>query len=324
MQTGKLPIVIMGATASGKTEIALRLARMLKGEIVSVDSRQVYKFLQAGLAKPKGSWKKQKDGNFYKVSGINYHLVDTLNPNSTYDAGAFCKQAKKIAKEINLRNNTAIMAGGTGLYIQSYFIGLDKLPKADENIRKKITRRLKKTGNIALHKKLQKIDPVSAGKIPPQNTQRLIRAIEVYELTGRPISSFHTKSSIAALPSDKTLFVLLNWNKKLLHDRIKIRTENIFDDMVKETKNLLKLGYKPDCPALKSLGYREILDYINGRLTRFQTIEKIVKLTKAYAKRQATWFKRYKNVFTIDINDTKEWNPKILAEKIAKIWKRQY
>ncbi|HUT86106.1 MAG TPA: tRNA (adenosine(37)-N6)-dimethylallyltransferase MiaA [Elusimicrobiales bacterium] len=319
MSENQKPIVIMGATATGKTELSLKIARKVKGEIISSDSRQVYKSLNAGLAKPNGKW--NKENTLYVVDGINYHLTDILNPNLTYDASVFCKQTKKIIKEITARGNVAILAGGTGLYIQSYFVGMDKLPKANEKIRTKLTEEIKKKGNAALHKKLQKIDPVSAEKIPAQNTQRLIRALEIYKLTGRPISSFHTKK-YDKLPSDKALFVLLKWDKKLLHKRIEQRTHKIFPDMITETNKLLASGYKPDCPALKSLGYREVLDFVRGKLTKTQAIEKIIGLTKAYAKRQTTWFKRYKNVFLVNVDIPEEWNTDALAEKIIQKWKK--
>ena len=307
----------MGATAGGKTDIALSLARRIKGEIISVDSRQTFKLLQAGTAKPEGKWL----GGSYAAEGINYHLVDIIDADQTYSAAAFAAQAKKTQKEINSRNSAAIFAGGTGLYIHSFFIGLDELPPADKKIRAELTDSIKKDGNLAMHKKLQKIDPLSAKKIPPQNTQRLIRAMEIYQLTGKPISSFHTKNT-ANLPSDKALFVLLNWDKQLLHKRIEQRTQNIFNPMVEETKKLLALGYKSDCPALKSLGYKEILDFISGKITKPQAIEKIIKLTKAYAKRQVTWFKRYKNILSIDIENKAQWQIEKITEQIINEWKK--
>lgn len=310
------PIVIMGATATGKTEVSLEIARIIKGEIISADSRQVYKYLSAGLAKPKGKWVGE---DFYKVGKINYHLVDFLDPDLTFDAASFCTKAEKISAEIQKRNNVPIFAGGTGLYLHSFFIGLDKLPRADKNLRAKLTQEIKKLGSEKFHDKLKKIDPVSARKIPAGNTQRLIRAIEVYILTGKPISSFHTKKT-KKLPAGRAFFVLLDCDKKLLHKRIETRTKKIFEGMVEETKNLLAMGYKPDCPALRSLGYSEILKYIEGSLTKSQVLEKISRLTKAYAKRQITWFKRYKNVFRIKINSPEK--PSILAEKIIEEWKK--
>jgi tRNA dimethylallyltransferase len=317
MSVKSKPIVIMGASTTGKTYLALKLARKIKGEIISADSRQIYKYLCAGIAKPEGRWIR----NFYKVDGIDYHMVDFLDPDSTFDAASFCTHAEKLETEIKKRGSVAIFAGGTGLYLHSFFIGLDKLPPANETIRKKLTGETAKKGNAALYEKLKKVDPVSAAKIPAGNTQRLIRAIEVYQLTGKPISSFHTKKT-NELPADKALFVLLDWDKKLLHKRIKTRTKKIFGGMVTETKNLIAKGYRPDCPALRSLGYSEILQYLGGSLTKTQALEKIIRLTKAYAKRQVTWFKRYKNVFLINITKPTEWRPKKLTDQIIKEWKK--
>lgn len=314
-------LVLIGATATGKTELALEVARKIKGEIISADSRQVYKFLSAGLAKPEGKWVKKKGGDFYEVERISYHLVDFLEPNLTFDAVSFAGQAEKIVSQIEHRNHIPVFVGGTGLYLQAFFIGFDKLPPANETIRQKLTAEVAKKGNELLHEKLKKIDPVSAIKIPAGNTQRLIRAMEVYRLTGKSISSFHTKKT-NELPVNKALFVLLNWDKKLLHKRIETRTHNMLDDMVTETKKLPAKGYKSNCAALESLGYREILQYINGSLTKTQTLEKIIQLTKAYAKRQVTWFKRYKNVFTINITAPAQWQPEKLTDQIIKEWKK--
>jgi tRNA dimethylallyltransferase len=321
LMSEKIPIVIMGATAVGKTELALVLARKTGGEIISADSRQIYKHLCFGTAKPKGKWIKKGGDNFYKVQGINYHLVDFLSPALTYDVFSFCKLASKTAEVIKKRNKIPIFTGGTGMYIQTLFLGLDILPPADKALREKLTGQITKCGNAAFYAKLKKIDPVSALKIPPGNAQRLIRAMEVYKLTGRPISGFHTKKS-NELPAGTTFFVLLNWDKKLLHKRIEKRTQNIFSHMVVETKNLLKKGYKADCPAFRSLGYREILQYIDGSLTKLQALEEIIRLTKSYAKRQITWFKRYKNVFTVNIDSPKKWQSEKLAEKIIDEWGR--
>jgi tRNA dimethylallyltransferase len=310
------PITLMGANASGKTEIALELARQASGEIISADSKQVYKFMEAGTAKPGGSWGETPAGRSYLVEGIPYHLVDTLDPRASWDAGEFVKSAKELLPQIWARNHVPIMAGGTGMYIQAFWNGLDDLPPADPALREKLAAVAAASGKEALHAELAALDPEAALRIPPGNVQRVIRAIEITRLAGRPVSQLWSGKFFNALPAHEGKFVFLKWQKDLLGERVKRRTAERFDEWEAETRLLLEKGYAEDCPGLKTLGYPQMLDYLAGRINRQETIRLITGASMAYAKRQNTWFGRYKNAMQIELNKFEEYDPKALAERI--------
>ena len=310
------PITLMGANASGKTEIALELARRLGGEIISSDSKQVYKFLQAGTAKPRGTWTQTAAGPAYIADGVPYHLVDTLDPRATFDAGSFVKEAKKIVPGIQARGKVPIMAGGTGMYVQAFWNGMDELPAADPAMREQLASLAEVRGKEALHAELAALDPEAASRIPPGNIQRVMRAIEITRLAGRPVSQLWSGRFFNALPAHEGKFVFLKWTKELLAERIKRRTSERFDEWAQETKALLEKGYAEDCPGLKTLGYPQMLDHLAGRLSKPDAIRAIIAASMAYAKRQNTWFARYRNAFKIELLKFEDYDPAALAEKI--------
>lgn len=311
------PITIMGANASGKTEVALALAARVSGEIISADSKQVYKHLSAGTAKPAGSWKELKSrGPVYLASGVPYHLVDIIDPRSTYDAASFVREARLKIEEITVQEKTPVLAGGTGMYIQALWNGLDPLPAADPEIREELAGMAKEKGKDALHSVLKELDPKAAESIPAGNIQRVMRAIEITKLAGRPVSEIWSGRFFDALPAHKGTFVFFHWKKELLNERIKQRTINRFDEWTQETKNLLEFGYPEDAPGLKSLGYPQVLDFIAGRLTRAEAVHSIITLSMAYAKRQNTWFARYKNARRIDLEKFQDYEPEKIADTI--------
>lgn len=306
----------MGANASGKTEIALELARRLGGEIISSDSKQTYRFLEAGTAKPRGTWTETPAGRAYLVEGVPYHLVDTLDPRASYDVGAFVKDAKKLVPEIWGRGRVPLMAGGTGLYIQAFWNGLDELPQADPALREKLAALAAAGGKEALHAELASLDPEAAARIPPGNLQRVMRAIEITRLAGRPVSQLWSGRFFNALPAHEGKFVFIKWQKDLLAERVKRRTAARFDDWARETRELLEKGYAEDCPGLKTLGYPQVLDYLAGRLARAEAVRAITAASMAYAKRQNTWFSRYRNALRLELNRFEDYDPAALAEKI--------
>ncbi len=310
------PIVIMGPTASGKTELALETARECGGEVISADSRQVYRFLKAGTAKPEGEWRETETGPAYFVKDIPCHLLDFLDPQSSYDTVSFIAQARKAAADITARGKVPIFAGGTGMYIQAYWNGMDELPEAAPEIRERLHREMLALGNEALHARLTAVDPDAAAKIPAGNTHRIIRALEVFELTGKPISSLWTRGYYGVLPTHEADFMIIEWDKEILHDRIRERTRQIFEPMLAESAALIELGYPSDCPALKSLGYPQVIDCMNGLMTKTDAIHKITSLTQAYAKRQMTWLRRYQNVPRFRFAKPDDWNPARMAVKI--------
>lgn len=310
------PITLMGANASGKTEIALQLARELGGEIISADSKQVYRLLEAGTAKPAGAWVASPAGRAYLVEGIPYHLVDTLDPRAAWDAGSFVKETKRLIPEIWQRSKVPIMAGGTGMYVQAYWNGLDDLPPADPELRARLAAVAETDGRAALHARLAAMDPEAAAKIPVNNIQRVMRAIEITQLAGKPASQVWSGRFFTSLPAHEGKFVFLKWAKELLADRVKLRTVTRFDEWAAETRALLAAGYAEDCPGLKTLGYPQMLDYLAGRLSKPDAIKQITSASMAYAKRQNTWFARYRNAQLIELKSFTEYDPAALAERI--------
>ncbi|NLO91865.1 MAG: tRNA (adenosine(37)-N6)-dimethylallyltransferase MiaA [Elusimicrobia bacterium] len=311
------PIVIMGATASGKTDLAVALAKLCGGEIISADSRQVYQELSAGTAKPPGQWRPLPGGeHVYYHRDVPYHYVDFLDPRSSCDAGTFAEQAREIAAQAQGRGNPVIFAGGTGMYIQAYWNGMDSLPKRNPEIRSRLEELFAKNGNEKMHKQLCEVDPAAAEKIPPGNTQRILRALEVHQITGQPLSKLWTGRFHCSLPVQKAVFAVLEWEKPLLRERITLRARAIFDAMREETSRLLDLGYPQDCPALKSIGYPQMIDHLQGKADRTQTLHEIISSTQAYAKRQGTWFRRYKNAVFIRVASPDSWNPEQEAGKL--------
>ena len=308
----------MGANASGKTEIALELARRLGGEIISADSKQTYKLMEAGTAKPGGAWTDTPAGRAYLVEGIPYHLVDNLDPRATYDVGTFVKEAKRVMAEIEGRGRTPIMAGGTGMYIQAFWNGMDDLPPADPAIREELTALAGAAGKEALHAQLAAMDPEAAAKIPPGNIQRVMRAIEITRLAGRPVSQIWSGKFYNALPAHEGKFVFLKWQRDLLAERVKRRTATRFDEWADETRALLAKGYPEDCPGLKTLGYPQMLDHLAGRLTKPEAIRLITAASMAYAKRQNTWFGRYRNALLITLEKYEDYDPAAIADRILK------
>ncbi len=306
------PIVICGPTASGKTELALALAKRTDGIIISADSRQVYTHLTAGTAKPQGVWQ----NGAYWVEGIPYHLVDFLNVTDTFNAGAFVARALEITAQYPGRQ--IIFAGGTGMYLHAYFVGMDTLPASTPQTRELLTRLLQKEGKEGLHARLAEKDPSSAAAIPAGNVQRTMRALELCLLTGKPASQLRT-GVFHTLPNPaQSAFVYLNWDRTALNARIQTRTEAIFDPMCQETQALLNQGTPADVPALKSLGYPQAVAYLQGQLTRTQAIEQIAQLTRQYAKRQRTWFNRYTQALVLELQTPQNFDLKNITKDILR------
>jgi tRNA dimethylallyltransferase len=293
-----LPIIIAGPTASGKTDVALVLAAATDGAVISADSRQIYKGLGAGTAAPRGLWR----GGEYLVDGIPYYLVDFLDIKKSFDASKFCSMSDALIAAHPRRR--FIFAGGTGFYLHAYFSGMDNLPPADAKIRAELARQTAERGKEYLHKRLAAVDAQSASQIPAGNIQRVIRALEIFLITGAPASSLRTGANGAQIPPSKAHFFYLNWDKELLNRRITRRTEEIFEPMLAEARAALAAGCPPDAPGFKSLGYREAVACLNGTMTKTDALERIIILTRQYAKRQRTWFARYKDMIKIDLDES--------------------
>lgn len=274
--------MIAGPTASGKTSLAIELARRVNGEIISVDSRQCYKRLDIGTAKPKNKEMKE----------VRHHNISVLDLTDNDSVADFIKRIKRYEREITARGKPIIYCGGSTLHLQSILRPLDDMPDANSDHIQQLNREIESAGIEKVYERLQKVDPEYAKKMDGMNRQRIIRALDVWMQTGNPFSSFHQNKRIV-LPDDLSVYVLHHPRKKL-HARIASRTVQMLDDgLVEETEGILSDGYSPDLQALNTVGYKEVIAYLKGDLTRGQMIEDIKTSTRRYAKRQITWFRKW-------------------------------
>ncbi|KPJ74254.1 hypothetical protein AMJ52_01360 [candidate division TA06 bacterium DG_78] len=278
-------LVIIGPTAVGKTKIAIKIAKKISGEIISADSRQIYQYLTIGTAKPTPEERQL----------IRFHLIDFVHPDDTYSCGQFGRDAEAKIGEVRKRNNIPIVCGGTGLYIKALFHPLHVLPQSDEKLKEKFTTILKQHGIEYLYQKLRAIDPEWAGKIMPQDKQRIVRGLEVYEITGKPLSSLINKQKRKA--QFQPYYIGLNAPRDILYQKIDKRVdEMIKKGLVKEVTSLLKRGFDHQSNALRTIGYKEIIAYFQKNLTLDEAVKKIKQRTRNFAKRQITWFNKIPDV----------------------------
>jgi tRNA dimethylallyltransferase len=283
-------ILIIGVTASGKGKLAFELANQLNGEIISVDSMKVYRRLNIGTAKPPVEKRKQ----------IPYHLIDVVEPSESFSVAGFLELAEAAVKDILSRNKPVVAVGGTALYIKSMLYGLFEGPGADEKIREELKEQVKTEGLVQLYAQLQKIDPEAAARISANDQRRIVRALEVYRLTGKPISSFQSQWKQAS--SNDWTIIGLRREKTEESKRINARVKKMLDDgLVDEVKNLLAEPNPLSKQAASAIGYAEIIEYLSGQTTLDDAIELIKKNTRKFAKQQRTWFKTFPNVHWLDI-----------------------
>ncbi len=277
-------IFLMGPTASGKTELAVQLAQKLDTEIISVDSALVYKGLDIGTAKPTMEERK----------GIPHHLIDILDPVEVYSTGLFRKSALHLMSEITKRGKVPILTGGTMLYFNTLFNGLASLPDADPAVRKKLDDELVEFGKEAMHLRLEKIDPESAKRIHPNDPQRTQRALEVYELSGKPISQFFREAQDNQIPFKKIKLIVAPEDRKQLHEKIAKRFRTMVDlGLIDEVQTLFKRGdLSENLPAIRAVGYRQAWCHLQGKYGLETMIEKGIIATRQLAKRQFTWLRR--------------------------------
>jgi tRNA dimethylallyltransferase len=279
-------IVILGPTASGKTDLSIKLAKKYNGEIVSADSRQIYRQMDIGTAKPT---KKEQ-------SKVPHFLIDIKNPNKIYNVAEYKKDAVKTIRKILKKDKLPILVGGTGLYIKAVVENLD-IPKikTSPSLRKKIETEIKEKGLGCVFQKLIKLDPEAAYIVDPKNPRRVIRALEITLLTKKPFSAQRKKGN----PLFDVLEIGINVPKEKLRQRINLRAEKMIEQgLIKEVQNLIK-KYKVDEQAFDAIGYREIIEYLSGKITLQEALEKIKTNTWHYAKRQMTWFNKDKKIHWI-------------------------
>lgn len=304
----KKPLIILtGPTAVGKTKASIGLAKAIGGEIISADSMQVYKKMDIGSAKIRDD----------EMEGVNHYLIDVLDPAEEFNVVLFQKMAKQAMEEIYANGHIPIVVGGTGFYIQALLYNIDFTQENEDNhIRTELETIAKEQGADYLHQMLQEIDARSAETIHANNVKRVVRAIEYYRQTGKPISEHNEKERQKESPYTFAYFVLMDERQKL-YDRIEKRIDVMIEEgLLDEVKALYEEGYTRDMVSMQGLGYKEILDYLDGKMTLEEAIYVLKRDTRHFAKRQITWFKREKDVCWIDKSAFQYDEDRILAEML--------
>jgi len=284
-------LVIVGPTGVGKTQISLKLADILDGEVVSLDSRQVYKYMDIGTAKPT---KKE-------MKKVAHHLIDIVYPDEKFTAADYGKKAREVIREIIERGKQPIVVGGSGLYLKALTKGFFKGPKGDEKLRERLKEEGSKLGPYHLFEKLKEVDPKAAQRIHPNDLVRIIRALEVYELTGKPITSLQEKGDYEPFEMD-FIKVGLSLDRKKLYERIDLRVEKMISEgFLDEVKGLKERGYSSELKAFKSVGYQELFSCLEGKIDLPSAVVSIKLKTHHYAKRQLTWFRKDKEIKWLDV-----------------------
>ena len=299
-------IVICGPTASGKTALSIELAKKINGEIVSADSMQIYKDMDIGTAKPT----KQEMGE------IKHYLLDFVSPEDRYSVAQYKQDAKKAIKEIINKGKTPIIVGGTGLYVDSliYEIEYNDI-KLDEEYRKKLEKIAEEQGLEELYKKAVEIDPEAMKKISQNDKKRIMRVLEIYHSTGKTKTEQEKESRKNPVEYDYRVFAI-NWDREILYQRINKRVDIMVDQgLIEEVKEILN-KYDKFPTAMQGLGYKEVVDYLNGIYTKEEMIEKIKLETRRYAKRQLTWFRKNKQTIWLDGTNDIQNNINIILEGI--------
>lgn len=286
MEEKKKIIVICGPTASGKTALGIKIANDIKGEIVSADSMQIYKDMDIGTAKPTKEEQKM----------AKHYLIDFVSPDVRYSVADFKRDATEAIETIIKKNKTPIIVGGTGLYINSLIYNIDFNSEGNTDL--EFRSELEKRDIGELYNMAKKIDKDAISKISPNDRKRIMRIIEIYHSTGKTKTQLE-KESLKENKYDYRIFVL-NWDRKKLYERINLRVDlMIKNGLIEEVQNLLK-KYNEFPTSFQGLGYKEVKEYLDGNLTKDEMIEKIKQESRRYAKRQITWFKRYKDAIWLD------------------------
>ena len=282
-----LAIAIMGPTATGKTDLAIELVKHFPCEIISVDSALVYRGMDIGSAKPTKE----------ELAVAPHHLIDIREPDQTYSAANFRNDSLALMKDIYSRGKIPLLVGGTMLYFKALQEGLSPLPAADEEVRTKLEQQAKETGWEAMHERLQQIDPQAAERIHRNDPQRIQRALEVYEITGQPMSLLWKQQESEKLPFRLLKIILFPEDRSVLHQRIEKRFHSMLDHgFIDEVQDLKKYqNVSLDLPSMRSVGYRQALEYLEGQYDYDEMINKGIYATRQLAKRQITWLRKEKD-----------------------------
>lgn len=284
---------LIGPTASGKTKLAVELVNTFPFEIISVDSAQIYQDMNIGVAKP--------SQNVLNVAP--HHLINIIKPDETYSVALFLQDSLKIMDEIYTRGHIPLLVGGTMMYFNALEKGISQMPTTDYQIRKDIEREAMQFGWPKLHEKLMSVDKELAMKLSPNDAQRISRGLEVFYSSGKPLSYFHKPKNKNQFPFTICKLGLMPSNRKILHERIELRVNQMIDaGLFKEVEFLLKKypKLKSHMPSMRSVGYRQVLEYFNGDSQEKECIDKIVFATRQLAKRQMTWMRSMENLNVFD------------------------
>ncbi len=299
-------IFLMGSTASGKTSLAMKLCDALPCDIISVDSTQVYRGLDIGSAKPSTE----------QLSKYPHHLVNIRNPDDPYSVANFCDDAKNLISKIISEGRIPLLVGGTMLYFKALTTGLAKLPPANEQVRNKIYTVAQEFGWNEVWERLAKVDPESAMRLHKHDSQRLQRALEVYMISGKSLTSLkRSQSEINKFPYRCIHLAVTPKERPILHSRIASRCKQMFEaGLIEEVQGLRSLGLNPNLPSMRSVGYRQIWQHFEGMFPKDKVVEKCIVATRQLAKRQITWLRSWNNLHWLDT-----LSPKLLPDTLRVI-----
>lgn len=303
MQKEKV-VVICGPTASGKTALSIELAKKVNGEIVSCDSMQIYKEMDIGTAKPTRE----------EMQGIKHYLIDFVSPEERYSVADYKIDAKKAIKEIIKKGKTPIIVGGTGLYVDSLIYEIE-YPNIefDENYRKELERQVEENGLEKLYEKAKEIDQEAIKKISPNDQKRILRILEIYHATGKNKTEQEKESRKKEVEYDYKVYAL-DWERSRLYERINKRVDIMIENgLIEEVKNIYN-KYEKFPTAMQGLGYKEVVEYLEGKTTKEEMIGKIKQETRRYAKRQLTWFRKNKQTIWLNAEEEIQNNIDIILE----------
>ncbi|MDA1048980.1 MAG: tRNA (adenosine(37)-N6)-dimethylallyltransferase MiaA [Planctomycetota bacterium] len=297
---------LTGATASGKTRAGIELAKLLNAEIVSLDSMSVYREMNIGTAKPTGEQRAE----------VPHHLLDLVASNEEYSLSRYVRDAHRVIGEIRSRGREVLFVGGTPLYLKALLRGVYPGPPADWEFRDQIEAELETVGIEALHARLEQVDPLAAAKLHPNDKRRIIRALEVYKQTGRPLS--HEQTQFDDIPHEQCKAFVMSWPRQLLHRRIEARVERMFQTgLLEEVKLLLDQYGDLGRTAAQAVGYREVIEFLRHGLELSRTIELVQARTRQFARRQETWFRSLAECEFVPLDE--EPDPHEFAQRIIEL-----
>ena len=284
-------ILLMGATATGKTDLALAISERFEVEIISVDSALIFRDMNIGTAKPGAD----------VLASVPHHLIDIIDPADAYSVWDFVEQSRLLVHEISQRGRIPLLVGGTMMYFHAFEQGLNRLPAADPVLRRRLDREVSELGLAAMHQRLEGIDPASASRIKATDSQRIQRALEVYELAGIPLSQLQQQETVG-YAGEVEKIILAASDRKLLHQRIHARfLEMLEQGFIEEVEGLrLRSELNLSLPSMRCVGYRQLWQHLDGEFPREEMIEKAVAATRQLAKRQITWLRKQSSGTTYD------------------------